>query len=219
MVVEFLRRVAQALRCAPQVGAGRGVVDEHAVLEVVRVGCAGGARQTEGGLCGLREVRCRLGRHGARRREVGQRGAACAVRAVRARGEVGSQPENVAGQVVGPGGVLEQLGVGGLGLHVAALVQQLPLLGRVGELGHHRVERADEAEGVVARYQFALEIGFHEPFAVACYGRPRSNVGESAMGRLPSRSALILCCFAVVWIAVWGAGLPAARGAEGRCVG
>lgn len=113
VVVEFLGRVAERFRRAPQERSRRGVIDDHAVLEVVPVGRVGGPWQGQGALRGLGEVRCCVARHGGRRGEMGEDGTAGAGRAVRAPGEVSSQPEDVAGEVLRVGGMLEQRGVEG----------------------------------------------------------------------------------------------------------
>ncbi|MEW2079105.1 hypothetical protein AB0941_36950 [Streptomyces sp. NPDC013433] len=63
-------------------------------------------------------------------------------RVVWAPGEVSTGPEDIAGEVLCIGGVLEQRGVGRRGRYVSVLVQQLSLLGSV-EFVLHRFERAD----------------------------------------------------------------------------
>lgn len=161
VVVEFLGRVAQGFRGTPQEGARRGVVDDHAIREVVPVGGVGGPWQGKGVLRGLGEVRCGMASQGCRRGEMFQDRAAGTGGVVGASGEVGSQTQDIAGEVLRVGGVLEQRGVRRHSRYMAALVEQLPLLGGAVQFVLHRVERADDTRGVVARYQITLEIGTH----------------------------------------------------------
>ncbi|MEU0715684.1 hypothetical protein ABZ498_00700 [Streptomyces lavendulocolor] len=123
VVVEFLGRVVERFRGAPQIGARRGVVDDHAVFPVLPVGRVGGPGQREGGLCDLGEVRCCVARQGGRLRQMGEYGAADAVHAVGGPGEVGGQLDDVAEEGLRIRGVLEQVGVCRRGGDVTGVVQ------------------------------------------------------------------------------------------------